>query len=132
MPLGDFVLHGWLSHVGATRGQLPVTDAAQLGGFLRLSAYARSQLIGDDVTYGRIGVERILGRLPLGLRGDIRAGVGLEAARFGRLYTERQRTGTLNSGVIYLGGETPLGPIYLGYAHAPEAGSKLYLFIGVP
>jgi NTE family protein len=132
VPLGDFVLHGWLSHVGATRGQLPVTDAAQLGGFLRLSAYARSQLIGDDVTYGRIGVERILGRLPLGLRGDIRAGVGLEAARFGRLYTERQRTGTLNSGVIYLGGETPLGPIYLGYAHAPEAGSKLYLFIGVP
>ena len=68
----------------------------------------------------------------MGVGGHCRAGVGVEAARVGSLYTERQRTGTLNSGVIYLGGETPLGPIYLGYAHAPEAGSKLYLFIGVP
>ncbi|MBU6272155.1 MAG: patatin-like phospholipase family protein [Betaproteobacteria bacterium] len=131
-PLGSFVMLGQLSWVGSTRGQLPVTDAAQLGGFLRLSAFAQSQLIGDDVTYGRIGLERILGRLPLGLRGDVRAGVSVESARFGRLYTERQRSGALQSGVVYLGSETPLGPVYVGFAYAPEGGSKLYLFLGLP
>jgi NTE family protein len=131
-PAGDFVMLGTLSYSGSLRGELPATDAVQLGGFFKLSGYARAQLIGDDVTYGRLGLERILGRLPLGVRGDIRAGVSLEAAHFGRLYTERQRTGTLNSALLYLGGETPLGPVFVGYGYAPDAGSKLYLFVGVP
>jgi len=129
---GRYVVTSQLAYTGSTNGTLPVFDAASLGGFLKLSGYARGQLLGDDMRYGRIGLERILGSLPLGLRGDMRAGLALEAARMGTRYTETQRTGTLESATVYLGGETPLGPVYIGYGLASGHSSNVYLFLGVP
>jgi NTE family protein len=88
--------------------------------------------VGDDMRYARMGVERIVGSLPLGLRGDMRVGVALEAARFGSRYSETQRRGLLDSATVYLGGETPLGPVYLGAGMASGGSPSLYLFLGVP
>ena len=121
------------SYQGSPTGELPIYDVADLGGFLNLSAFARKQLLGDDATYAGLRIERILGELPLGLRGDMRLGLALEAGRFGKLYTETQRTGWQNSVGIYLGGETPIGPVFIGYAYSPSSGySNAYLLVGVP
>ena len=92
----------------------------------------QNQLNGDDMRYAGVRVEKIIGRLPLGLRGDMRAGVSLETARVGTPYTETQLTGRLNSASIYLGGETPLGPVYLGYGRSDSGASSVYLFLGTP
>lgn len=131
-PLGDYVLNGKLSYQGALRGSLPIYDAGTLGGFNNLSAFAANQINGDHVRYASLRAERIIGRLPLGLRGDMRIGVALEAGKFGTLYTETRRTGWLDSASLYLGGETPIGPVYLGYGRSSSGSSNIYLFIGTP
>ena len=129
---GGTVIGGRLQYTGASRGRLPVYDSGTLGGFLNLTAFAPNQIIGDDIGYIGMRAEQIVGRLPLGLRGDMRFGVALEAARAGFRYTETGRSGTLDSAAIYFGGETPFGPTYLGFAHSRSGVSNLFLFVGTP
>ena len=128
----DYVLSSKLSYQGSPRGQLPSYDAGSLGGFLNLSGFAPNQLNGDDIRFGSLRIEKIIGRLPMGLRGDMRAGFALEAGKIGVPYTETQRTGWLRSKAVYVGGETPLGPVYLGYGYSDSGASNFYLFIGTP
>ncbi|EXI68969.1 MAG: NTE family protein RssA [Candidatus Accumulibacter adjunctus] len=132
--IGDWVLSGRLTYQGSPVGQLPVYDAGSLGGMFNMTAFGVGQLKGDDIRYGNLRAERIIGRLPLGLRGDLRAGLMLEAARIGTPYTETQLKGWINSTALYLGGETPLGPAFLGYGYSSSGGGfhNLYLFLGTP
>lgn len=132
VPLGDTVLLGRASAAGATRGTLPVYDAAMLGGFLNLSGFAHGQLLGNSAVYGDLRAERIIGRMPLGLRGDLRLGVALEAGRVDGRFTETQLAGWQSSTAIYLGGETPLGMMYLGFGHAPHGMNNVFVFVGTP
>lgn len=129
---GDLVISGRLSYQGSPQGVLPVHDAGTLGGFLNLSGFAPNQLNGDDIRYASVRAEQIVGRPPLGLRGDMRAGIALETAKVGQPYSETRRTGWLNSASVYLGGETPLGPVYLGVGRSDGGSSSVYLFIGTP
>jgi NTE family protein len=129
---GGTVIGGRLQYTAASRGRLPVYDSGTLGGFLNLSAFAPNQILGDDIGYVGVRAEQIVGRLPLGLRGDMRFGVAVEAARAGYRYTETQASGTLDSTAIYFGGETPFGPAYLGFAHSRSGVSNLFLFVGTP
>ncbi|MCM8596665.1 patatin-like phospholipase family protein [Accumulibacter sp.] len=134
--LADWVIGARVSYQGSPIGHLPLYDAGSLGGILNMTAFAPGQLRGDDMRYGGVRAERIIGRLPLGLRGDMRIGVAIEAAKIGRPYTETELHGLINSAAIYLGGETPLGPVYLGYGHSTSGSnggySNFYLFLGTP
>ncbi|MEF8755543.1 MAG: patatin-like phospholipase family protein [Accumulibacter sp.] len=132
--VGDWVLSGRATYQGSPVGQLPVYDAGSLGGMFNMTAFGVGQLKGDDIRYGSLRAERIIGRLPLGLRGDLRAGLMLETARIGTPYTETQLQGWINSTALYLGGETPFGPAFLGYGYSSSGGGyhNLYLFLGTP
>ena len=134
--VGDWVFSSRVSYQGSPVGQLPVYDAGSLGGMLNMTAFAIGQLKGDDMTYGNVRAERIIGRLPLGLRGDMRIGLALEAAKVGTPYTETNLKGWINSTAVYLGGETPLGPLYLGYGYSSSGSTggyyNIYLFLGTP
>jgi NTE family protein len=121
-----------LSWVGSPQGQLPVHDAARLGGFLNLTGFASGQLLGDEALYGHLRLERIIGRPPLGLSGDLRLGVALELARVAQPYAPQRRQGTLYSLALYLGGESPVGPMYLGIGQGNGRSFNAYLFIGTP
>ena len=131
-PLQDFVLGGRLSWVGSPRGQLPLFEAARLGGFLNLTGFANGQLLGDNVSYGHVRAERIIGRLPVGLRGDMRLGLALEAGRVERPYALQERNGWLHSVAVYLGGETPMGPMYVGVGRGSGGAVNAYFFVGTP
>lgn len=128
----DWVLGARTSYVGATHGRLPAQDVARLGGFLNLSGFAEGQLAGDRVSYAHLRGERIFGRMPLGLRGDLRLGLALEAGRVGEPLSEPGRTGVLNSGLIYLRGETPFGVAYVGLARSSSGPVNAYFFLGTP
>jgi NTE family protein len=132
VPLGAWVLAARAAYTGSTDGELPLYDAASLGGFLNLSAFANGQLLGDSTRYTHLRTERIIGRLPMGLRGDMRLGLALEAGKVGKPYTELNRRGWLNSATLYVGGETPLGPVYLGIGHSTQGATNAYLSIGAP
>ena len=130
------VLAGRFSWVGSPQGQLPVSEAARLGGFLNLTGFASGQLLGDEAVYGHVRLERIIGKPPLGLSGDLRLGVALEAARMGQPFAPQRKAGMLYSLALYLGGESPLGPMYMGVGQGVQQGSgrsvNAYLFIGTP
>ena len=128
----NFVVSGKLAYQGSLTGRLPIYDAATLGGFLNLGGFVTDQLRGDEMQYAGIRAERIVGRLPLGLRGDMRAGIALETAKARQIYTETDRQGWLHSATVYLGGETPLGPVYLGFGKSDSGSSSVYLFVGTP
>ena len=129
---GDWVFGGRAAWSGSPQGTLPVWDAAALGGFLNLSAFASGQLLGDRTRYAQLRAERIVGRLPLGLRGDMRAGLALEAGQARGLYTETARRGWLDSSTVYLAGETPVGAVYVGIGHSSQGATNAYFFIGTP
>ena len=40
-------------------------------------------------------------------------------------------TDILNSAAVYLGGETPLGPAYLGFGYSTSGASNFFLSIGI-
>lgn len=128
--MDKFVLGARASHITSISGELPIYDAVMLGGFLNMSGYARNQILGDDAFYAHLRAERIIGRMPLGLNGDMRMGLGLEAARLDTNYTITTGDKWLDSAVIYLGGETPLGPLYLGYGFTLEGDFNFYLQLG--
>ena len=126
------VIASRVAYSGSPRGTLPVYDSASLGGFLNMTAYAKGQIIGDNMGYAGVRAEQIIGHLPLGLRGDMRLGVALEVANAGSRYTETQSRGLLNSMAVYLGGETPFGPVYVGAGYSTSGVSNIFLSVGVP
>jgi len=128
----DWVLGLRGSYVGSTHGKLPLQDAAKLGGFLNLSGFADGQLSGNRIGYMHVRGERIFGRMPLGLRGDLRLGLALEAGRVGRPLSEPERTGVLDSALIYFRGETPFGVAYLGLGKSSSGPVNAYFFLGTP
>ncbi len=130
--IGDYVFSGRFNIAGSLAGTLPIYDAVALGGFLNLSGFAREQILGDSLIYSNIRFEKILGQLPLGLRGDMRVGIALEAGRVDDRYTETELDGWQNSLAVYLGGETPVGPVFIGYGYSPEGMSNFYVFFGTP
>ena len=89
-------------------------------------------MLADEVRYASVRGEKIIGRMPLGLRGDLRIGLALEAGRARERYTETRLEGWQGAAAIYLGGTTPIGPLYLGAGLAQGGRSSLYLFIGLP
>ena len=118
--------------VYGTDGALPFYDAAKLGGLFQLSGFGTNQLIGGGMTYGHIRGERIIGRMPLGLRGDLRIGLAYELGKVTDRYTETQQDGWLNTTTLYFGGDTPIGPVYIGYGHSTQGSSNIYFQIGTP
>jgi NTE family protein len=127
-----YVLNARFGYLSAPKGRLPLGEAGGLGGFLQLSGYTRNQILAGDIRFASIRGERVIGRMPLGLRGDLRVGVSLEAGKARDRFTETRLDGWQQAGAAYLGGETPLGPLYLGYGYAKGGRSSLYLFLGLP
>ena len=129
---GDYIVHGRIRGAGSFTGSLPFYDAVALGGFLNLSGFARNQIIGESIMYGNVRLEKIVGQLPAGLRGDMRVGLAVEGGKVDGRYTETSLNGWQSSVTAYVGGETPLGMVYLGYGYSPNGMGNFYLFVGTP
>ena len=131
--LGKTVISTRANYTGSPQGQLPFYNPARLGGFGNLSAFSRGQVLGDDITYVGVRAEQIIGSFPVGLRGDMRLGLALEGAHVGTYYTETNLSNVdiLNSATIYLGGETPFGPAFVGFGYSTNGVSNLFLNIGI-
>lgn len=127
-----YIINARYRYYKTVQGQLPLADAGALGGFLQLSGYARDQILARDIRFFSVRGEKIIGKMPLGLAGDTRVGLSLEFGRARQRFTETHVEGWQQAVSVYLGGETPLGPLYLGYGYAKGGHSSAYLFIGLP
>ncbi len=131
--LGNFTLLGSLEGGKATHGSLPLGDTFSLGGQRRLSAFAPGQILGEEYGLGTMQVQWRLLTQPTPLLGiSLFGGLSFETGRMRGLITEPNLTGRLSSLGVYLAANTPLGPMYFGYADTSRRPGRLYLFIGTP
>ncbi len=109
---------------------LPRYDLFQWGGFLQQSGYSTGQLIGGNIQFARLVYYNKLAKQTL-LEG-VYAGASLEAGRVGAPLVPGSPTGLLKSGSLFLGVDSPIGPLYLAYGRAAGGQYAFYLFLGKP
>ncbi|WP_457665850.1 patatin-like phospholipase family protein [Thiolapillus sp.] len=106
----------------------PVYGRFFLGGFLNLSGFDRYELSGQHMAHGLVGFMRRLDEhsiVPMYL------GATLEA---GNTWEQRSAFGDkwLLGGSIYLGLDTFIGPLYIGYAAGEDNHSTMFMYLGAP
>jgi NTE family protein len=109
---------------------LPGYDQFQWGGFLQQSGYATGQLLGQNIQFGRLMYYRRIMRGSL-LEGAY-GGLSLEVGRVGDPLVAGSPEGLLKSAAIWVGADTPLGPVYLGYGQSADRNQNLYFYLGRP
>ncbi|MEN7528739.1 patatin-like phospholipase family protein [Cupriavidus sp. DL-D2] len=109
---------------------LPRYDLFQWGGFLQQSGYSTGQLIGGNLQFARLVYYNKL--VHQTFLDGVYAGASFEAGRVGAPLVPGSPTGLLKSGSIFLGVDSPVGPLYLAYGRAAAGQYAIYLFLGKP
>lgn len=109
---------------------LPAVRQFQWGGMLQQSGYPTGALIGEDLRFARLVYYNRVAHWQL-LEG-IYVGGSLEVGRMGRPLVPGNQQGTLYSGSLLFGVDTPIGPLYLAAGHAARGYNAFYLFLGRP
>nr|WP_235844903.1 patatin-like phospholipase family protein [Cupriavidus agavae] len=109
---------------------LPDYDLFQWGGFLQQSGFNTGQLIGGNVQFGRlVYYNKVVHHTFLD---GVYVGGSLEAGRVGAPLVAGSPTGLLKSASVFLGVDSPIGPLYLGYGRASGGQYAFYFFLGKP
>jgi NTE family protein len=104
-----------------------------LGGFLNLSGTPASALVGSQalllagLAYYRLDVP-----MPRALGRNLYAGISLEAGNAWRSQSEVRYDDLRKSASLFLGLESLIGPVYLGYGRTWGGDSAVYLLFGRP
>ncbi|MEX2489873.1 MAG: patatin-like phospholipase family protein [Pseudomonadales bacterium] len=113
-------------------GQISGTHFQQsLGGFLNLSGFRDQALAGNDLGYAGITyLHRLTGRRILPLDVPAYVGASLEAGNVWPSHSEASIDDLIGAGAIFVGADSPLGGLYLGYGRAEGGQSAFYLKLG--
>jgi len=114
--------------VGANR--LPGYEQFQWGGFLRQSGYLTGQLVGPSMTFAQMVYFHRLARG--GLFDGAYGGLSLEAGRYGNPLVAGNPSGWLKSMALFVGADSPVGPVYFGYGRAADGQGSFYFLLGRP
>ena len=107
----------------------PVERWFELGGFARLSGLIPDQLSGRQLGLISIAYYHRLNNIDLL---SAYAGITLEAGNVWD-YADDISFGDLRtSGSIFIGAETPLGPVYLAWGYSDNGDNTLYFYLGNP
>ncbi len=109
------------------------SQAFTLGGFLALSGYTRDSLAGNYLGFASLSWYRRLTEqslLPVDL--PVYAGMSLEAGNTWMRKGEASFGDLIHAGSVFLGVDSPLGPIYIGLGLGENNQRAMYLQIGQP
>ncbi|WP_313282285.1 patatin-like phospholipase family protein [Stutzerimonas balearica] len=107
-----------------------VTSSFLLGGARQLSGFRQDAVAGQNISLGRVVYyRRMTPRAFLPLDFPVYLGASLE---HGRAWNEGNAfdSGYINAGSVFLGYDTPLGPLNIGYGVNDEDEQALYLDLG--
>ena len=120
--------------VGGRIGSDPIPgyDMFQWGGFMQQSGYATGQLLGEEITFGRLMYYRRV--MEGSLFEGAYVGATLETGKIGKqpIPASDERKDWLHSMSIFVGADSPLGPAYLGYGRSSEGNHNIYFYLGRP
>jgi len=112
-----------------TSGDLPVYELFELGGPGRLSGLFLDQLTGDRYNLGTMTYYRRFGNMPTQLGRGVYAGFSAEAGRINDPLM-KDPWDWVYAGSVFLGADTILGSLFIGYGYASLKQGSLYLVIG--
>lgn len=115
---------------GSLEGKLPSYDQSSWGGFLRQSGYGFNQMLGESLLFGRMIYYHKL--VDYQMFDGLYGGFSLEAGRMRNPLMPASTDNTVVSTSAFMATDSPIGPVYLGYGHANDGNSSLYLFLGYP
>ncbi len=109
-------------------GQAPVQNRFLAGGFLQLSGYAQDSLSGQQSALASVQIYRRYTPLPI-LSWYV--GGSLE---YGGVWEDREDIGSdaIAAGSLFVGADTPLGPLYIGYGVAEHGNNSAFFYLGRP
>jgi len=107
-----------------------VFDYSYLGGFRHLSGYRPGELAGPYAAYGSVTALREIGRLPSILGGGFYGGLGLEAGNTWTKGADVSLSDLHPSAVLFVGGNTPLGPVNVGAGFGDAGHWAVYFVLG--
>jgi NTE family protein len=107
----------------------PVERWYELGGFGRLSGLVPDQLSGRQLGLVTLAYHRRLNSIDFLAT---YAGVTLEAGNVWNYADDIRFSDLRTSGSIFVGAESPLGPIYLAWGYSDSGDSTIYFYLGNP
>lgn len=109
----------------------PLESLAPLGGFTNLSGFSERELLGPNLAFVRAVYYRRLGDSGKLFSVPAYVGASVEA---GNVYLTRDELVSLenliHAGSVFVGIDSPFGPIFLGYGFADSGDRSLYLNFG--
>jgi len=114
---------------GRLSGELGVQDLFLLGGFLNLSGYQAGQVSGQYAGLGQLIYMYRLDNASAAFTIPLYAGGSLEIGGAWNAIDEITLDSLIPAGSLFLGADTPLGPLYLGGGLA-KGDASLYLMLG--
>jgi NTE family protein len=124
-----FDLH--LAHARVTGRGKPEFPQFELGGLLQLSGLKSGQLRGDRLYFARLMSFRRLGSLA-GFGSGIYLGGSFELGNATAATMPFASGDLVRAGSVFLGLDTAIGPVYLGYGRADRKRDSVYLLLGSP
>ena len=110
--------------------ELPFYDRFELGGFSRLTGLAPGRLFGDDLALLTAGLFVRVASLNPALGGNVYVGLAGEAGQTWRYDEIPTLDELVFGGNFFLGVETLLGPVYVGYGVAEGDQNSFYVLLG--
>ncbi len=124
-----FDLH--LAHARITGRGKPEFPQFELGGLLQLSGLRSGQLRGDRLYLGRLMTFRRIGSMA-GFGSGVYVGASFELGNATASDARFSSGDLVRAGSLFLGLDTAIGPLYLGYGRADRRRDSLYLLLGSP
>ena len=130
LTVGDGVLTGSLQGGTSSSDAIPYHDQFKLGGLFRFSGYRLNELVGAEYALGGLQYRHRLGYLFETLGTAAWGGFTAEAGNVYRRIDGSSARGTLWGGSLFVGVDSKLGPVYLGYGRSQGGHSAWYLYVG--
>ena len=126
-PIGKGSVLLGLNYNTTLDSDAPVQSLFRIGGMLNLSGFAQDELAGQHSALLGVGYLRKLGEsglLPLYVGGT------LELGNVWQNKSDISTSNAITAGSIFVGADTLIGPLYLGYGRAEGGVDSVYLFVG--
>ncbi len=124
---GRHTLFGGLDVAMTSDGTAPAQSQQRLGGLMRLSGFEEGRLTGQQSGLARLVYMRRINDIQ---QFTAYAGASLEAgnvwADSGDLFGDDLIVG----GSLFIGADTPIGPLYLAYGRNDSSSGSVYLYLG--
>ncbi|MET0917423.1 MAG: BamA/TamA family outer membrane protein, partial [Burkholderiales bacterium] len=111
---------------------MPAYESFTLGGPLHLSGYRINEFAGREFWFARAMYYHKIFALPDILGSGVYAGGSAETGRMSNRFDGLPSPGQLWSGSAFVGADTFMGPMFIGFGLAPAGRWSLYLLLGAP